>query len=83
MALWRSVIFNTGVRELAPPEKGYYSYDLGAWHIIVLNTNCGSQVLGGRGQDSPQEQWLENFQESWKQSVLGAQQSLRSVLSPC
>jgi calcineurin-like phosphoesterase family protein len=44
--------------QAGPPEKGYYSYDLGAWHIIVLNTNCGSQVLGGCGQGSPQEQWL-------------------------
>ena len=22
-----------------PPDKGYYSYDLGVWHIIALNTN--------------------------------------------
>ncbi len=36
--------------------KGYYSYDLGAWHIIVLNSNC-SQV-GGCGAGSAQEQWL-------------------------
>lgn len=41
-----------------PPEKGYYSYDLGAWHVVVLNTNCGSQVLGGCGHGSPQELWL-------------------------
>jgi hypothetical protein len=38
------------------PGKGYYSYDLGAWHIVVLNSNC-SQV-GGCGEASPQEQWL-------------------------
>ncbi len=38
------------------PKKGYYSYDLGAWHIIVLNSNC-SQV-GGCTAGSPQEQWL-------------------------
>jgi hypothetical protein len=38
------------------PDKGYYSYDLGAWHVVVLNSNC-SQV-GGCGPDSPQEQWL-------------------------
>jgi len=44
--------------QAGPPEKGYYSYGLGSWHIIVLNTNCGSQVLGGCGQESPQEQWL-------------------------
>src|SRR5262249_60876947 len=22
------------------PGQGYYSYDLGAWHIVVVNTNC-------------------------------------------
>jgi hypothetical protein len=34
------------------PGIGYYSYDLGAWHIIVLNSNI--PVDAG----SPQEQWL-------------------------
>lgn len=38
--------------------KGYYSYDIGAWHIIALNSNC-SQV-GGCGAGSPQEQWLKS-----------------------
>ncbi len=38
--------------------KGYYSYDLGGWHIIALNSNC-SQV-GGCGLGSPQEVWLRN-----------------------
>jgi hypothetical protein len=23
------------------PDKGYYSYDAGAWHVVVLNSNCG------------------------------------------
>src|SRR6185436_17437968 len=23
------------------PAKGYYSYDLGDWHIVVLNSNVG------------------------------------------
>ena len=39
------------------PTKGYYSYDVGAWHIIALNSNC-SQV-GGCGAGSTQEQWLK------------------------
>lgn len=34
------------------PGKGYYSYDLGAWHIIVLNSNISVEA------GSPQEQWL-------------------------
>jgi len=39
--------------------KGYYSYELGAWHIVVLNTNCGVKGLGGCGQGSPEERWLK------------------------
>ena len=41
------------------PQKGYYSYDLGAWHIVVLNTNCGVKVLGGCNEGSPEEVWLK------------------------
>jgi hypothetical protein len=36
--------------------KGYYSYDVGAWHVIALNSACGK--VGGCGPGSPQEQWL-------------------------
>jgi hypothetical protein len=36
--------------------KGYYSYNIGAWHIIALNSNCSK--VGGCGAGSPQEQWL-------------------------
>jgi chitodextrinase len=38
------------------PKKGYYSYDLGAWHIVVLNSNCSP--VGGCSSGSPQERWL-------------------------
>lgn len=38
------------------PSKGYYSYDLGAWHVVVLNGNCSK--VGGCGAGSAQEQWL-------------------------
>ena len=37
------------------PAKGYYSYNLGAWHIVALNSNC-RYVACGAG--SAQEQWL-------------------------
>jgi hypothetical protein len=36
--------------------KGYYSYDLGNWHLVALNSNCSK--VGGCGTGSPQEQWL-------------------------
>jgi hypothetical protein len=37
------------------PGQGYYSYDLGTWHLIALNSNC-EFVSCDAG--SPQEQWL-------------------------
>ena len=39
------------------PAKGYYSYDLGDWHIIVLNTNLSCSVISCAA-GSVQEQWL-------------------------
>jgi len=41
------------------PQKGYYSYDLGSWHVISLNSNC-SFVAGGCAAGSPQVEWLKN-----------------------
>lgn len=38
------------------PKKDYYSYDLGAWHIIALNSEC--EAVGGCDAASPQGQWL-------------------------
>ena len=44
--------------QAGPPGKGYYSYELGAWHVVVLNTNCQAAGLGGCASDSPQDKWL-------------------------
>ena len=38
------------------PARGYFDTRLGAWHVIVLNSNC--EEVGGCGAGSPQEQWL-------------------------
>jgi hypothetical protein len=40
------------------PAKGYYSYDIGGWHVVMLNSECSS--VGGCGAGSPQEVWLRN-----------------------
>jgi hypothetical protein len=45
--------------QAGPAGKGFYSYDLGAWHIVVMNTNCSAYGLGGCGEGSPQETWLK------------------------
>jgi hypothetical protein len=37
-------------------SKGYYSYELGSWHIVVLNSECDQ--VGGCGAGSAQEKWL-------------------------
>lgn len=39
-----------------PSDRGYYSYDLGAWHVVVLNSNCDR--VGGCAVGSTQETWL-------------------------
>jgi hypothetical protein len=38
------------------PKTGYYSYELGTWHVIVLNSEC--QDLGGCQPGSAEEKWL-------------------------
>ncbi|MCA1706064.1 MAG: fibronectin type III domain-containing protein [Actinobacteria bacterium] len=38
------------------PSRGYYSFDIGAWHVIALNSNCDN--VGGCAAGSPQERWL-------------------------
>jgi hypothetical protein len=40
------------------PDKGYYSYDIGAWHLIALNSQC--VPAGGCERTSPQGQWLRS-----------------------
>lgn len=37
--------------------KGWYSFDVGGWHLIALNSMC-DQITGGCGPGSEQEQWL-------------------------
>ena len=49
-----------------PSGLGYYSYDLGGWHVIVLNAHCnpnqpgplGQTALDGCGPDSTEGRWL-------------------------
>jgi hypothetical protein len=39
------------------PTKGYYSYDLGDWHVVVLNSNCSKVKCD---PSSAQYQWLQS-----------------------
>jgi hypothetical protein len=53
-----SAYFQYWGTQAGPAGKGYYSFDLGSWHIVALNTNCGAKDLGGCAVGSPQEEWL-------------------------
>lgn len=45
-----------------PVGKGYYSYNLGSWHIVVLNSNCNDIACT---PDSQQVKWLrEDLQQN-------------------
>ncbi len=39
-----------------PSTKGWYSFNIGSWHLIALDSNCDN--VGGCGPASPQGQWL-------------------------
>ena len=40
----------------APDGTVWYSYDVGAWHVIALDSSCA--LAGGCDPDSPQGRWL-------------------------
>jgi PKD repeat protein len=48
------------------PLKGYYSYDLGEWHVVVLNSNLDMSATSSQGQ------WLTaDLAANTKQCTLG------------
>ncbi|PKN86727.1 MAG: alkaline phosphatase [Chloroflexi bacterium HGW-Chloroflexi-8] len=50
------------------PDKGYYSFDLGDWHIVGLNSNCGFLPCG---PSSDQVAWLkEDLSKTQKECTL-------------
>ena len=40
--------------------QGYYSYNVGSWHVVALNSECTQPGVGGCSATSPQVQWLKN-----------------------
>ena len=43
-------------RRAGPDGRSWYSYDLGSWHVIVLDSECDR--VGGCGPGSEQGRWL-------------------------
>ena len=52
------------------PQEGYYSYELGSWHVVVLNSNC--EEVGGCDAGSEQERWLREDLEAHPNSCTAA-----------
>jgi 3',5'-cyclic AMP phosphodiesterase CpdA len=52
-AYWNRYAGRAGAR-----ERGWYSYDLNGWHVVVLNSNCSRVANGGCAPGSEQERWL-------------------------
>src|SRR3954469_527437 len=50
-------------RSAGPRPTGYYSFDVGTWHVVALNGNC-DYVPGGCDEGSPQERWLRDDMEA-------------------
>ncbi len=50
----------TSTTSVPPPARGpsgFYSYDLGAWHVVALNTGCYVQL---RTCNAATDEWLKN-----------------------
>jgi hypothetical protein len=48
---------------------GYYSYDVGTWHFVALNSNCAAVPCG---EGTPQNDWLEQDLASTTQPCIAA-----------
>ncbi len=43
------------------PTKGYYSYNYGAWHVVIINDICSSSSgVNGCTATSPEGLWLQS-----------------------
>ena len=51
-----------------PPGKGFYSFDLGAWHIVSLNSMAGGVAAAPSTQE--QTEWLETDLAETRQPCL-------------
>jgi hypothetical protein len=49
--------FGAGAVSYDASTKGYYSYNLGQWHVVALNSMC--ELVGGCRRSSPMITWLK------------------------
>ena len=46
-------------RRAGDPQRGYYSFDLGSWHVVALNSNDGPCSVVSCDPSSEQLSWLK------------------------
>ena len=57
---WRAATTPTSERAAGDPAKGYYSWDLGDWHLVALNSDCGTSGCDNLGAGRHGEKtWLD------------------------
>jgi acid phosphatase type 7 len=61
-----------GDRIMGAPGLGYYSYDVGTWHIIVLND---------KGDTDPNNKGIDPAQTTWLQADLDAHKSSKCTIA--
>ena len=61
-------------------SKGYYSFDLGAWHVVALNSNCSA--VGGCGRNSPQVRWLRRTSPRVRLAARSPTGTIRASVPP-
>ncbi|HEV8560582.1 MAG TPA: metallophosphoesterase [Actinophytocola sp.] len=54
-------------RQAGDPRRGYYSFDVGPWHAVALNSACGQAGAPSCGHGSPQWSWLRRDLASHRQ----------------
>jgi Fibronectin type III domain/Calcineurin-like phosphoesterase len=71
--------------------NGYYSYDLGGWHILAINANCTQ--IGGCKTGDPEEAWVRAelashptqctlaywHQPPWSSTASGGVRNMRTI----
>jgi hypothetical protein len=61
--------FNYFGKIAGEPGHGYYSFNLGTWHVIALDSQCAE--VGGCQKGSQQEQWLhDDLQKNSSKCIL-------------
>ncbi|HST13495.1 MAG TPA: chitobiase/beta-hexosaminidase C-terminal domain-containing protein, partial [Gaiellaceae bacterium] len=61
--------YYAGAAKVGTTGEGWYSYDVGSWHLIAINSNCPNKSCGTTGA---QYQWLANDLATHKNQCIAA-----------